>query len=357
MLLCCFAAVKNMKKFIFLLILLLAIYSLWLGHRTKWRDGDPDLIATIQIPEGSDFASATELLIEKGVMPARDAWLLKWYAKRNDLDTKLTIGQADVIIGASVSKIAHAITNKPRGIKQLTIIEGWDLYDLKDYLIEQDIEGAKDLFDYTGVPGRDYREDRGQPSEELSEEIALLKHRPWYVSMEGYLFPDTYEIFDDATVDDVLIKMAKQMDFYVDDSAEVWCTFHEFTIHECLTHASIVESEVQKNDDRRKVADLLMRRRTLNWALQVDSSVNYITRKDDPGISFEDRDNTDSLYNTYKYPGLPLGPIAMPSKESLEATINPWGNESYYFLTDTEGAVHYAETLEQHNANKAKYLK
>jgi len=345
-----------MKKFITFLIILIALYALWFGYRLNWRDGDSDLIATINIPEGASFVEIQEDLIEKGILPKRDGWLLRWYAKKSGLDTKLAVGEVGVVIGASASKIAEAIANKPREVKKLTIIEGWDLHDLKDYLIEQDIKGAKDLFDYTGVPGRDYREESGQPSKFLEKKFEILKDKPWYVSMEGYLFPDTYEIYTDATVEDVLIKMLAEMDPLFNEGTRQWCRFHDMTIHECLTMASIVENEVRGHDDRRKVVDILLRRTVKNWAMQVDSSVNYITREDRPGITIKQKD-IDSPYNTYKYPGFPLGPISMPSEDALGATINPWGNNFYYFLTDPEGNVHYGETLEQHNANKARYLK
>ena len=325
-------------------------------HRLNWRDGDPDIMASFVIPEGAVFASVSDQLVEKGILPKRDKWLLKIQAKRMDADKRLAIGTVELPLNASVNTIIEGIVNVPREIKTLTIIEGWDLHDIKDYLVEQDIKGAKDLFDYTGVPGRDYREQRGQPKEMLSKNYAVLKHKPWYVSMEGYLFPDTYDVFENATVEDVLDKMLSRMDHFIDIGAVENFNFVGWTVHEALTVASIIEQEVQKNDDRRKVSDIIIKRNSVNWALQMDSTVNYATRGDKPAVSIAET-KVDSPYNTYKYPGLPLGPIAAPSKNSMEATLNPWGNQFYYFLTDSSGTVYYGESLDQHNANKARYLK
>lgn len=345
-----------MRKLILFLLLLAAGYGLWLSYRIWWRSGDPDIVATVVIPEGAQFPAVQELLLQKGILSPRDAQLFKWYMRWSELDTKLATDDVQVALGGSVQDIAEAVANKPRAVKQLTIIEGWNLHDLKKYLIEQDINGAEDLFAYTGVPGRDYRKDNGQPTKFLNESFTVLKYKPGHVSMEGYLFPDTYEMYADATVEDVLKKMLTRMDFFIDKGAVDLFQFHDMNPHEGLTLASIVESEVRGLDDRRKVADILLRRRALHWALQVDSSVNYVTRADRPAITLKDA-KVDSPYNTYKYPELPLGPIAMPSQEALQATANPWSNQYFYFLTDPEGTVYYAETLEKHNENKRKYLK
>src|SRR3989344_5625046 len=344
-----------MRKFILFLVIAVALYGLWLRHRLYFCAGDPDIVATFTIPEGATFAKVQEDIIAKGILPERDGWLLKWYAKSHGIDTKLAIGEVKVVIGASASKIAQAISNQPRATKKLTIIEGWNLHDLKKYLEEQGVRDADDLFDYTGVPGRDYREERGQPSKFLSGNFTTLKHKPWYVSMEGYLFPDTYEVYGDANVEEVLAKMLARMDFFIDKGAVELFQFNDMSVHEGLTMASIIEREVRGQDDRRKVVDLLLRRRAINWALQTDSTVNYITGGDSPSISLKDT-KIDSPYNTYKYPGLPLGPISMPSQSALQAVANPWSNTANYFLTDKEGNVHYAETLSQHNENVRKYL-
>jgi len=344
-----------MRKLFWFVIFILALYGLFLGYRLYWRSGDPDIKTTVIISEGATFSQVQESLIANGILPARDGWLLKWYVKSKGIDKNLAPGESEVIIGASVSKIAQAIVHQPRAVKKLTFIEGWNLRDVKKYLEEQGVRDADDLFEYTGVPARDYRKDRGQPSKFLAGDFKTLKQKPWYVSWEGYLFPDTYEVYEDATVEDVLKKMLARTDFFIDKGAAELFQFNDMNVHEGLTMASIVEREVRGKDDRRKVADILLRRRAANWALQVDSTVNYITGGNSPSVSLKDT-KIDSYYNTYKYPGLPLGPIAMPSKEALSAVANPWANTDNYFLTDKEGNVHYAETLSQHNENVRKYL-
>ena len=94
----------------------------------------------------------------------------------------------------------------------------------------------------------------------------------------------------------------------------------------------------------------------MNWALQSCASVNYITGKNDPGVLDKDR-VIDSAYNTYKYPGLPLGPVGNPGLDAIKAAIYPQKNAYWYFMSGTDGVMHYAKTLDEHNINVARYLK
>ena len=120
--------------------------------------------------------------------------------------------------------------------------------------------------------------------------------------------------------------------------------------------ASVVQKEAPSKDDMALVADIFWRRNKMNWALQSCATVNYITGKNDPAVSAADR-AIDSLYNTYKYPGLPLGPIGNPSLKAIRATLYPTSNNYWYFMSDSKGEMHYAKTLEEHNINVAKYLR
>jgi len=104
------------------------------------------------------------------------------------------------------------------------------------------------------------------------------------------------------------------------------------------------------------VSDIFWKRYEIGMALQSDASVNYITGKGTTRPSLEDT-QIDSLYNTYKYPGLPLGPISNPSAEAIEAAIYPTPNDYYYFLTTPEGEIIYSRDHDEHVANKQRYLR
>jgi UPF0755 protein len=124
--------------------------------------------------------------------------------------------------------------------------------------------------------------------------------------------------------------------------------------------ASIVEREVgcEKNNhvqDCALVADIFWRRIKAGMPLQSDATVNFVTGKSLLQPTNSDLEK-DSPYNTYKYRGLPPGPIGNPGLKSIRATIFPQANEYFYFITDAQGVFHYGKTIEDHIANRQKYL-
>ena len=176
--------------------------------------------------------------------------------------------------------------------------------------------------------------------------------------LEGYLFPDTYRVSRSGFPDDLTYKLLTNFGEKFSPELRVEIINQGKTIHEVLTLASIVEKEVITDADRAKVADLFWRRLDAGMALQADSTVHYIVGNDDKNVYTSDLDRSvDSLYNTYKYPGLPPGPICNPSLSAIKAVIYPEANDAWYFLTDAEGNVHYARTNDEQNENKVLYLK
>ena len=128
------------------------------------------------------------------------------------------------------------------------------------------------------------------------------------------------------------------------------------SIFEIITLASIIEKEVRNPEDMKMVADIFYKRLNKGMALQSDATVNYITGKGLLQPTLADT-QIDNRYNTYKYPGLSLGPISNPGLSAIIAAIEPNSNPYYYFLTTKDGAVIYSKTYEEHLRNKAKYLK
>jgi len=130
------------------------------------------------------------------------------------------------------------------------------------------------------------------------------------------------------------------------------------SVFDIVTLASIVEKESgASQQDREIIAGIFYNRLNAGMALESDATVNYVTKKKTPAISQADT-QLDSPYNTYKYPGLPPGPISNPSLGSLMAALYPQKTDYVYFLTDpkTDRAV-FAKTYDEHLANKQKYLK
>lgn len=241
----------------------------------------------------------------------------------------------------------------PRPEVTLTIIPGWNLRQVAEYLVEKGLASStEDVYVLTGKPAYDYRPVAYQLPQ--IKDVKILAAKPAHVSYEGYLAPETYRVFEDASILDILKKLVDQRDEQI--TAQMWEDIEKSgrSSYEIIIMASILEKEVQNADDKAKVADILWRRLDRNWALQVDSSVHYAIDKRGEVFTKAAEREFDSPWNTYKYPGLPLGPISNPGLASIKAAIYPEKNSYWYFLTGKDGKAYYGKTLDEHNANKIK---
>ena len=120
--------------------------------------------------------------------------------------------------------------------------------------------------------------------------------------------------------------------------------------------ASLIEKEVSSFEDKKIVSGIFWKRIKTNTPLQSCASINYITGKNDRGALWQDIE-IDSPYNTYKYRGLPLGPISNPGLESILATIYPEESDYWYYLSTPSGKTIFSKTFKEHSAAQGKYLK
>ncbi|MBI2484802.1 endolytic transglycosylase MltG [Candidatus Uhrbacteria bacterium] len=308
-----------------LIALLLVVFFGWLVIRELWlRDPAADAVEkTVMVEQGSGVSFIAELLKDEDIIES--PFLFKVYAKLLRVEGRLQPGAFSLKSGMSTHDVLRRMTDPTATELTLTFPEGWTLAKMGDYL---EAEGVTTRAAWDAVATRD---------------------------LEGYLFPDTYRFLKGVIPEDMVKRLRREMDEKLEELAPALEASGR-TTHEILTMASILEQEVRSPEDRRLVADLFWRRLDIGMALQADSTVNYVTGKDTPSISYADRD-IDSPYNTYKYRGLPPGPISNPGLDAIRAALEPAANPYFFFLTDAEGKVYYAKTLEEHNVNKARYLR
>ncbi len=244
-------------------------------------------------------------------------------------------GAVEIKKKSTLRGVIFAVTNSKRSALRLTFKEGQDIRDLAELLMENKIIASQaELFVLVGTPARGAGDARGK---------------------EGYLFPDTYEISPEGGTAQLVVAMTENFEKKYTSAMRAQTVAAGYTVHEMVTMASILEKEVRGADDRRLVADILWRRAAAGWGLQVDASVNYVTGKSGRFTTSADR-ALSSPWNTYKYRGLPPGPIGNPGVTTLEAALDPEPNKFWFYLTAPDGTVYYGRTLEEHNANK-KYLR
>ncbi|OON95371.1 MAG: hypothetical protein ATN36_08545 [Epulopiscium sp. Nele67-Bin005] len=171
--------------------------------------------------------------------------------------------------------------------------------------------------------------------------------------LEGYLFPDTYFFNKNSSAEEVIDKMLQRFEQVINKYAYEFSE-NPYTLHEILTIASLVENEARLTIERPMIAGVIYNRLHHAMALQLSSTVQYSLTK----RITEDDLVTDSLYNTYLYLGLPIGPISCPGEEALLGAIVPdEHNYFYYVLKESNTGSHaFSTTLDEHTSNKYKYL-
>jgi len=174
-------------------------------------------------------------------------------------------------------------------------------------------------------------------------------------NLEGYLFPDTYFLMPNEKENEIIRIMNDNFNTKIITEATEIKNFGKST-SDIIKMASIVEEEATTLESRKIVAGILWRRIALGMPLQVDSSFKYINGKTTKDLTVVDLD-IDSPYNSYTHKGLPPTPISNPGLESIKATLGPQNSPYLYFLTGSDGNMHYAKTFAEHVANKQKYLK
>ncbi|MDO8620656.1 MAG: endolytic transglycosylase MltG [bacterium] len=171
---------------------------------------------------------------------------------------------------------------------------------------------------------------------------------------EGYLFPDTYAFLPNEKEEDVIAEMEQNFRKRTETLAQDIKLFGK-PLRDIVTMASLIEGEARTPETRRQISGILWKRLALGMPLQVDAVFPYILGKNTFEVTTDDL-KVDSPYNTYKYAGLPPGPINNPGLDAITATITPTPTKYLYYLSDKDGVMHYAITHEEHLRNREKYL-
>lgn len=295
---------------------------------------------TIIIEQGASIQKTSSALVNDRII--RNAFLFRVVV--GGLYPSSTLKAGEYRISEPLNLIGAAglfVKGAPKKEITIRIIEGWTIADIASYLDGLDIISRGDFLTETL---KDY-----------SGQFPFLLTHARGISLEGYLFPDTYRIFEDSTAEDIVKKSLENFARQYSGEMERETRVQSRSIHDIVTMASILEQEVRGMKDRQMAADIFYRRIKAGMPLQADSTINYITGRADPGARASDL-SVDSPYNTYRHKGLPPGPICNPGLDAMKAALTPTPNLYWFFLTTPSGEVIYSKTFQEHVQNKIKYL-
>ena len=308
----------------------------------------------ITIADGTEARLIAGKLKEKGLI--RSKWLFLGWASVTGKMRDLKAGDYVFENSADIQNVIKRLYSGEELPNERIIIipEGWNLNNIGEYLESQKIETTKNFWDVTGLPHAFSKETETQ--KRLKERFLFLNELPPRLSFEGYLFPDTYRIFKNAPAEEMAAKMLDNFQKRITPDLISEIKRQNKTLFQIITMASLVEKEVPHDEDRAVISGILWKRFGLGMGLQVDATVSYLTGKKTTRITTEEL-NIDSPYNTYKYRGLPIGPISNPGLSAIRAAIFPKSSPYLYYLSTPEGKTIFSKTLEEHNAAKTKYLR
>ncbi len=344
---------KNLILFFLILLAGFLFFYFWGIYLPKDSSSEKEILFNIEKGQGSKEIAFN--LKKEGLI--KSTTLFRIYAFNRGVAAKLQAGTYLFSPAMNIPQIVDKLVKGETIKEKITIIEGWNLRDIDWYFEGKGMFQVEEFFELVGFPLTDYSKTKDLLlPKDFSQEFSFLKDKPKGANLEGYLFPDTYEINKGATIEEVVKKMLNNFDKKLTSQLREKIETQEKSIFEIVTMASLIEKEVQTYEDKKLVSGILWKRIKNNMPLQVDATIIYITGKKTTKVSIEET-KVDYPYNTYKYRGLPLGPICNPGLESIMAALNPEENEYWYYLSTPEGETIFSKTLEEHNYAKAKYLK
>ena len=272
-------------------------------------------------------------------------FLFRLYALTRGVADKLQAGDYLLSPSMATPEITKKFVSGDIIRNKITIIEGWNLRDISFYLEEQEIVKATDFFEIVNLP------------KDFSKDFDFLKDKPKILKFRRLsYFPILTKFKKGKLPEGIVRKILENFGQKLTPELRQEIKKQNKTIFEIITMASLIEKEVKTLEDKKLVSGVLWKRLENGFPLQVDATISYITGKRTTKVSVEET-KIDSPYNTYKYLGLPLGPISNPGLDSIVAALYPQESSYWYYLSTPEGQTIFSRTLDEHNQARAKYLK
>jgi UPF0755 protein len=291
---------------------------------------------SITVPVGSSAREIGTILEKAGVV--RSAWAFEWYTRTNNLRDQLQAGTYSVRPNQSVRDIITILTQGKVASDLVTVLPAQRLDQVRQALINN---GFKEAEVEAGL----------NPA--LYKDHPALTDKPAGASLEGYLYPESFQKIAATQVQDIIKASLNEMQKHLTPELRAGIVKQGLTLHQGVILASILENEVNSKTDKPIVAQVFLRRLREGHRLQSDVTAFYGAVLDDatPLVTH------DSIYNTYLHDGLPPGPISNVSQASLSAVATPADTDYLYFVAGDDGKTYFSHTLEEHQQKTAAHCK
>lgn len=332
------------------IVLLLIITTVLVIRRTYEQHLRPasssEHVQQVTIPLGASVKEISHILEDAKLIKA--AWAFEWYVRNNDAGDALQAGTYPLRPNQSIQDIVAILTNGKVSTDLVLIVPGHRIDQVRDTLVnygfsKDEVEAALNASNYPGH--------------------AALVDKPPNANLEGYIFPESFEKTTSTKPQAIISSALDELQKVLTPDLRMGIVRQGLTIHEGIILASIVEKESGTEEDKPTIAQVFLKRYREGKRLESDATAGYgaVLSGEINDLSVAEVLSYDSTYNTYRYNGLPPGPISNFSKSSLEAIASPAQTDYLYFVADDEGQdkgrSFFSRTLQEHEANIAEHCK
>ena len=315
---------------VFILVLVLSYLTFFTPN---YYTANPPV--TFEIKKGESFSSVVDRLYEQGIISSKNNFKIAGFVY--GAERKIRAARFHIPNGLSYLDLLDLfISGKCDFQRTLTIRPGqtikWLAHRLQKYVFT-------DSSEFVNLAN----------NENFANSLGLKQN-----NFEGYLFAADYEIYEKSSPEEAIKIFYNGFNEFYNDSLKAHTKEIGFTVHEIITLASIIKGETNKEDEMSRISGVYHNRLRIGMKLQADPSIQYVLPNGWKRLTFKDLE-LDSPYNTYKYFGLPPGPINSPGKAAIIAALYPEKNNYLYFVADGTGGHLFGKTLTEHNNNVKKY--
>jgi len=330
-----------MKKLL-ILVLLVAVavgygFYFYNDNLTAVDEGKTKMI-TIEGGSSSDDIGA--ILLDNNLI--KNLTVYKIYLRQNNLGSQLKAGDFEISDKLSLPEVVDLIIQGENIDKttNFTVPEGLNITEVGKLLSEKFEFTQEEFLNLTDLV------DIYRDSYQFLEDREI-------VTLEGFLYPNTYNVYVDSTADDIITIMLKGFDNIYEE--HIKGNTGDKSVYEIVKMASVVEGEAQVDEERPIIASVFYNRIEIGMMLQSCATVQYALGEKKEKLYEEDL-KVESLYNTYQHTGLPIGPINSPGLTSIKAALNPAETEYIYFLAKGDGSHYFTDDYNDFLDAKAKYI-